>query len=86
MAERQKSMDVHIAIGHKYPKVKINTSYSFGIDDQEFVVAFEGDAPMEFVDLVMELRDTQASKYTVRDTPAFTCVARPLPETLKDLG
>jgi chlorite dismutase len=84
--ERQKAMDVHIAMGHKYPSVKINTTYSFGIDDQEFVVAFESDSPMDFVDLVMELRETQSSKYTVRDTPAFTCIKKPIEEVLKDIG
>lgn len=84
--ERQKIMDVHIAIGHKYPSVKINTTYSFGIDDQEFVVAFESDQPADFVDLVMELRETQSSKYTVRDTPAFTCIKKPIYEVLNDLG
>lgn len=84
--ERQKMMDVHIAMGHKYPSVKINTTYSFGIDDQEFVVAFESDSVMDFVDLVMDLRETQASKYTVRDTPAFTCIKKPIEEVLKDIG
>ena len=84
--ERQKIMDVHIAMGHKYPSVKINTTYSFGIDDQEFVVAFESDQPADFVDLVMELRETQSSKYTVRDTPAFTCIRKPIKEVLEDLG
>lgn len=74
--ERQKMMDAHIALGHKYPSIRINTTYSFGIDDQEFVVAFEGENPVEFVDLVQELRETAASKFTVRDTPAFTCIRK----------
>ncbi len=86
-AERQEMMNAHIKTGHKYPKIKINTTYSFGIDDQEFVVAFEGDDPMEFVDLVHELRDAQASKYTVRDVPAFTCVRKEtVQEVLETLG
>ena len=84
--ERQQMMDVHIAMGHKVPSVKINTTYSFGIDDQEFVVAFESDQPMDFVDLVMELRETKSSKYTVRDTPAFTCIQQPIKEVLNKLG
>ncbi|MBI1978300.1 MAG: chlorite dismutase family protein [Candidatus Omnitrophica bacterium] len=84
--ERQKAMDVHIAMGHKYPSIKINTTYSFGIDDQEFVVAFEGDSATDFVDLVMDLRETQASKYTVRDTPAFTCIKKPIEQVLGDIG
>ena len=84
--ERQKIMDAHIAIGHKYPTVKINTTYSFGLDDQEFVVSFESDHPADFLDLVMELRETQSSKYTLRDTPIFTCVHKPLSEVLESVG
>ena len=84
--KRQALMDVHIAMGHKYPSVKINTTYSFGLDDQEFVVAFETDSPADFLDLVMELRETETSRYTLRDTPAFTCVAKSLKDTLNDLG
>ncbi|GAB6936468.1 MAG: chlorite dismutase family protein [Bacillota bacterium] len=71
---RQGMMDEHIQIGSKYPSVKLNTTYSFGIDDQEFVVAFESDEPRDFVNLVQELRETEASRYTLRDTPMFTCI------------
>jgi chlorite dismutase len=74
--ERGRIMREHIAVGHKYPKIRINTSYSYGLDDQEFVVAFEGDDPAEFLDLVHDLRFTEASSYTLRDTPMFTCVLR----------
>jgi chlorite dismutase len=79
---RQGMMNEHIEFGHRYPSVKINTSYSFGLDDQEFVVAFESDSPTDFLDLVMELRETAASRYTLRDTPTFTCIARPVDEAL----
>ena len=71
--ERQRIMAEHFKIGHKYPSIKINTGYSFGLDDQEFVLAFEGDDPGEFLDLVEELRSSDASKYTERETPIFTC-------------
>ena len=69
---RQGIMDEHIYIGNKYPTVKVNTTYSFGLDDQDFVVAFEGDYPEDFLDLVQELRETDSSKYTERDTPFYT--------------
>ena len=84
--ERQRMMNDHFQIGHKYPSVKINTTYSFGLDDQEFVVAFETDSPSDFLDLVMDLRETQASRYTLRDTPIFTCINRPVEETVASLG
>ena len=71
--ERQRVMDEHIAIGHRYHGIQINTTYSYGLDDQEFVVAFEGDDPGEFLALVRELRDSESSSYTERDTPMFTC-------------
>jgi chlorite dismutase len=85
LAERQALMDGHIRIGNKYPSVKLNTTYSFGLDDQDFVVAFETDEPKDFLDLVMELRETESSKYTQRDTPIFTCVQLPVDKILDQL-
>jgi chlorite dismutase len=86
MAERQRIMNEHIAIGHKYPRVKINTTYSFGLDDQDFVVAFEADIADEFLDLVQELRETESSKYTVRDTPMYTCRRSTMEDILDSLA
>jgi chlorite dismutase len=83
---RQGVMDEHIAVGNKYPSVKLNTTYSFGIDDQEFVVAFETDVPGDFLDLVQELRETEGSRYTLRDTPIFTCVQMPIEELVGELA
>jgi chlorite dismutase len=82
---RQEIMDVHIRVGSKYPSVKLNTTYSFGLDDQDFVVAFETDEPKDFLDLVMDLRETQSSKFTQRDTPIFTCVQLPIESILDQL-
>jgi chlorite dismutase/nitrite reductase/ring-hydroxylating ferredoxin subunit len=86
LEERQTMMDEHIRIGRKYPAVKLNTTYSFGLDDQEFVVAFETDEPSDFLDLVQELRETEASLYTLRDTPLYSCIRMGLAETLDALG
>jgi chlorite dismutase len=85
LEQRQAMMDEHILVGNKYPSVKLNTTYSFGLDDQDFVVAFETDEPKDFLDLVMELRETQASRYTVRDTPIFSCVRAPIEQILGQL-
>jgi len=84
--ERKRMMNEHIRVGITYPSVKLNTTYSFGLDDQEFVVAFETDEISDFLDLVQELRETEASMYTLRDTPMFSCVAQPLEEILEAIG
>ncbi len=85
-AERKRLMDEHIRIGLMYPRVKLNTTYSFGIDDQEFVVAFETNFPEDFLDLVQQLRETEISLYTLQDTPIFSCVRLPPMEMLNRLG
>lgn len=86
LEQRQTMMDEHIRVGRKYPSVKLNTTYSFGLDDQEFVVAFETDEPADFLDLVQDLRETDASLFTLRDTPLYTCINMGLEEALDALG
>ncbi|MBW3622741.1 MAG: chlorite dismutase family protein [Armatimonadetes bacterium] len=83
---RQGVMDEHIEVGNRYPSVKLNTIYSFGLDDQEFVVAFETDHPSDFLDLVMELRETEGSLFTERDTPIYTAILRSFNEAVEMLG
>ncbi len=72
--ERRRIMGEHFRIGHKFPRVQIHTGYSFGLDDMEFILAFEAESPAEFSDLVHELRPTEASRFTALETPIFTCV------------
>lgn len=67
--ERRRMMLKHMQIGELYPMVRLNTTYSFGLGDQDFVLAFETDQPAAFEDLVQRLREAEASRYTVRDTP-----------------
>jgi chlorite dismutase len=83
--ERARIMKSHIEVGRRYPEITINTTYSFGLDDQEFVVAFEGDDPAMFLDLVQELRPTESSEYTERETPIFSCLALSLRKALDAL-
>ena len=83
---RQGMMDEHIYASGPFKGVRLNTSYSYGIDDQEFIVAFDSDYPQEFVDLVGRLRYTEASLYTLKDTPMFTCLKRNVDEILNDLA
>jgi chlorite dismutase len=83
---RQGMMDEHIFASTPFKGVRLNTSYSYGIDDQEFVVAFDSDYPQEFVDLVGRLRYTEASLYTQRDTPMFTCAKADIATIVEQVG
>jgi chlorite dismutase len=83
--ERWRVMQEHIKVGREYPTVDNHTTYSFGFDDQEFVVAFDTDDAAAFLDLVQRLRTTEASAYTLRDTPSFTCINASLERALNAL-
>jgi chlorite dismutase len=83
--ERWRIMQGHIKVGREYPGVDNHTTYSFGLDDQEFVVAFDTDDVGAFLDLVQQLRTTEASRYTARDTPSFTCISMSLARALNAL-
>jgi chlorite dismutase len=84
--ERKKMMDTHIKVGRKFPQVKLNTTYSFGIDDQDFMLAFETADLSAFQELIIELRETEVSKYVIRDTPMIVCVYKGVEDILKSLG
>lgn len=80
--ERQKVMNGHMKIGHRYPQVRQLLAYSFGLDDQDFIVAYETDDLVAFSDLVRELRSSESRRATVRDTPIIVGIHRPLGEIL----
>jgi chlorite dismutase len=86
MEDRKRMMNEHIRVGLTYPSVTLNTTYSYGLDDQEFVVAFETDEIADFLDLVQQLRETEASQYTLRDTPMFTCVSQSIDDIVEAIG
>ena len=81
-AERQRVMAGHMQVGHRFPQVRQLLAYSFGLDDQEFIVAYETDDLIAFQDLVRALRETESRRATVRDTPIITAIHRPLDQIL----
>ncbi len=83
---RQGMMNEHIKVGKQFPSVRQVLAYSTGLDDQEFIVVYETDELVDFQDLVIALRNTEARRYTERDTPIFTCIHRPLDACLRLLG
>ncbi len=80
--ERTRIMAAHFETGHRFPDIRIHTGYSFGIDDHEFVVAFEAPDPRQFLTLVAELRETESSSYTERETPILVGEAMSCAEAL----
>jgi chlorite dismutase len=83
--DRRRAMAEHAAVGSRFVTITNHTTYSFGIDDQEFMTAFECEAPADFLQLMMTLRETEASRYTERDTPIFVGTAQELSEILDSL-
>lgn len=83
---RQGMMNEHMRVGHEYAKVRQVLLYTTGLDDQEFVVAYETDDLYSYQGLLIALRSTEARRYTLKDQPVFTCIHRTLPETLALLG
>ena len=84
--QRQKMMDEHIDVSQKYPQVILNTTYSFGIHDEDFMLAFECDELRDFQDLIMDLRQTRVSNYVQQDTPMIVCVKKDIIPLISSLG
>ncbi len=80
---RQGMMNEHIRIGKQFEDIRQLLLYSFGLQNQEFVVVYETDDLARFSDLVNELRDTEARRFTSKDTPLHTAIYHPAEETLK---
>lgn len=86
LEKRKEMMDEHIEIGKKYPEVILNTTYSFGIHDEDFMLAFETDRLDKFQDLIMDLRETRVSAYIKVDTPMIVSVKKDIIPLIKSLG
>jgi len=84
--KRQEIMDEHIEVSKKYPQVILNTTYSFGIHDEDFMLAFEVDDIRDFQDLIMDLRETQVSSYVKNDIPMIVCVKKDLVPLISSMG
>ena len=84
--KRQEIMDEHIGISKKYPQVVLNTTYSFGIHDEDFMLAFEVDDIRDFQNLIMELRESEVSKYVQNDIPMIVSVKKDIIPLIISLG
>jgi chlorite dismutase len=86
VAERDALIEENFMIGRRFENIKIHLTHAFGFSDQEYIISFETDEPRDFLDMADELRQTPASKFTLRGMPIYTCRQRPLMECLDALG
>ena len=86
LEQRKRMMDEHIKVSQKFPQVELNTTYSFGIHDEDFMLAFETDDLHIFQDLIMELRGTRVSAFIKVDTPMIVCVKKDIIPIITSLG
>ncbi len=84
--KRQEIMDEHIGVSRKYPQIVLNTTYSFGIHDEDFLLAFEVDDIRDFQDLIMDLRETQVSTYVKNDIPMIVCIKKDIIPLITSMG
>jgi chlorite dismutase len=83
---RQGVMNEHMRVGHDYPTIRQALAYSFGLDDQDFVVAYETDDLGAFGDLVRALRSTESRRSTVDDRPILLGIHHSLADITALLG
>jgi chlorite dismutase len=84
--ERQRMVQDYIRIMDDFPRVRLNVMYSFGLDDQDFIVAMGSDYPEDVLDMVQQMREAESTGYNQRDTPVFTCQRTTIEEMLERLG
>jgi chlorite dismutase len=84
--ERENLIKENFMVGKKFSNIKIHMTHAFGFSEQEYLISFETDQPKDFLALAEELRQTPASKFTLRGMPIYTCRLRPLEECLDSLG
>ena len=84
--ERESLIKENFMVGKKFQNIKIHMTHAFGFSEQEYLISFETDEPKDFLALAEELRQTPASKFTLRGMPIYTCRLRTLAECLDSLG
>ncbi|MGH9948197.1 MAG: chlorite dismutase family protein [Pyrinomonadaceae bacterium] len=84
--ERDALIEQNFMVGKRFENIKIHLTHAFGFNEQEYIISFETDEPRDFLALAEELRQTPASKFTLRGMPIYTCRQKPLMECLDALG
>lgn len=70
--ERRRMLHEHGMAARGYPDVRANTVSSFALGDYEWTLAFEADELHRIVDLMRDLRATDARRHVREEVPFFT--------------
>lgn len=84
--ERDELIKENFMVGQKFSNIRIHMTHAFGFSEQEYLISFETDEPQDFLALAEEMRQTPASKLTMRGMPVYTCRRRTLSQCLDSLG
>jgi len=80
--ERAKLMSERKIVADKYHDIHENFFLSYGLDEQEIIVAREAKALEDLIGATQELRQQRIKNYTAVDKPVFLCLGRDLREIL----
>lgn len=69
--ERRRLLSEHGMAARPYKDVRANTVPAFALGDYEWILAFEGPELDRIVDLMRDLRATEARRHTREETPFF---------------
>jgi chlorite dismutase len=84
--ERAKLLREHGEIGREFPDVLANTTSAFGINDWEWILAFEADELDRIVGCIRRLRTAEARRFTKEEVPFVTGIRKDVRSAFADLA
>jgi chlorite dismutase len=84
--DRKRMVREIVGLSRDFPRTRVHVTYSFGLDNQDFLIAAETDHPEDFVERMIRVRELEAAPYTQSDTPVFTCVKTSVEDMLEKIG
>jgi chlorite dismutase len=84
--ERQRVVQEQIKAATEFSRIRMNTVYSIGVDDNEFVISLETDYLEDLMDMAMRLREVENSLHISKDVPRLLGMAMPADEMLERVG
>lgn len=84
--EREALLREHGERGRRFPDILANTTSAFGINDWEWILAFEADDLERIVECIRALRESPARRYAKEEVPFVTGIRKDVRGALADLA